>query len=153
MEEEPVALVGAVALKAESGTRVAHVLALELDGRTGYIAWRVEPHVRRPALRHVVVAQRYVRQGHTRLVRVGVAAFLRWHTRRYAVLTVVLLHALLHLHQTLLVVLLTRCQVEAVHAVHVVEVTTAHLAGYALRAGIVVLGEALVVNDEVRRHI
>ena len=31
---------------------------------------------------------------------------------------------------------------KAVHAVHVVEVTAAHLAGYALRAGIVVLGEA-----------
>ena len=42
---------------------------------------------------------------------------------------------------------------EAVHAVHVVEVTAAHLAGYALRAGIVVLGEAVVVDDEVRRHI
>ena len=50
-----------------------------------------------------------------------------------------------------LVVFLAGSQVEAVHAIHVVEVTTAHLAGYALCAGIVVLGEALVVDDEVRR--
>ena len=153
MEEEPVALVGVVALKAVAGTRVAHVLALELDWRTGYVAWLVELHVGRPTAWHVVVAQRYVRQGDARDVRVGVAAFLRRHTRRYTVLTVVLLHALLHLHQTLLVVFLARSQVEAVHAVHVVEVTTAYLARNALRAGIVVLGEAVVGNDEVRRHI
>ena len=153
MEEEPVALVGVVALETVAGTRVAHLLALELDWRTRHIARRVETHCGRPAAWHVVVAQRYVRQGHPRLVRVGVAALLRWHTWRYAVLAVVLLHTLLHLHQTLLVVFLARSQVEAVHAEHVVEVTTAHLAGYALRAGIVVLGEAVVVNDEVRRHI
>ena len=35
MEEEPVALVGVVALKAVAGTRVVHLLALELDWRTG----------------------------------------------------------------------------------------------------------------------
>ena len=142
MEEEPVALVGVVALKTVAGTRVAHVLALELDGRARHVTRRVELHVGRPAAWHVVVAQRYVRQGDARDVRVGIAAFLRWHTRRYAVLTVVLLHALLHLHQALLVVFLARCQVEAVHTIHVVELATAQLAGYALGAGIVVFGEA-----------
>ena len=42
---------------------------------------------------------------------------------------------------------------EAVHAIDVVEVAAAHLAGYALRTGIVMLGEAVVGDDEVRRHI
>ena len=69
MEEEPVALVGMVALKAVAGTRIAHIVALELDWRTGYIARRVKTHVGRPAAWHVVVAQRHVQQGHTRLVR------------------------------------------------------------------------------------
>ena len=153
MEEEPVALVGVVALEAVAGFHITHIVALELDWRARHVARRVETHCGRPAAWHVVVAQRYVRQGHTRLVRVGVAAFLRWHTRRYAVLTVVLLHALLHLHQTLLVVFLASGQVEAVHAVHVVEVTTAHLAGYALRTGIVMLGEAVVGDNQVWRNV
>ena len=84
MEEEPVALVGVVALETVAGSRVAHIVTLELHWRARYVARRVETHCGRPAAWHVVVAQRYVRQRHTCLVRVGIAAFLRWHTRRYS---------------------------------------------------------------------
>ena len=68
-------------------------------------------------------------------------------------LPVLVLYSLYHLYRTFCIVFSASGQVEAVHTIHVVELATAQLAGYALGDGIVVFGEALVVDDEVRRHI
>ncbi len=154
VEEVEVALGGGVGHVAVARCGVGDVFRLLPHHRwPGHVARRIEVRRRGPAVGHVVVAQRHVGKGRAEYLRLARLPLLRGHARRHALLLVVGLPARLHLHHPFGVVLLPGREVEVVHPVDVVEAARAQLGGYALRSGVVVLGEAAVRHREVGRDV